>query len=117
MKKFLADESVDFRLVKSLRLSEYDVEAVIETHAGITDEEVLELANKLNAILITEDKDFGELTYRLKKPSKGIILLRLSGVSINDKINKVKEVLENRKDKLYQSFTLIGINKVRIKEM
>lgn len=117
MKKFLADESVDFRLVKSLRVSEYDVEAVIETHAGITDEEVLELANKLNAILITEDKDFGELTYRLKKPSKGIILLRLSGVSINDKINKVKEVLENRKDKLYQSFTLIGINKVRIKEM
>lgn len=65
MKRFLADESVDFRIIKSLR-GKYDVQAVIEIHAGITDEEVLQLANHMEALLLTEDKDFGELTFRLK---------------------------------------------------
>ena len=89
MKKLLADESVDHRIVKSLQENKYDIEAIVETHSGISDNEVLKIANELNAILLTEDKDFGELTYRLKKPSKGIILLRLSGEAIGNKIKKL----------------------------
>ena len=60
----LADESVDFNIVRRLREDDYKVQAVIETSPGISDEAVLVAANKLEAILLTEDTDFGELTYR-----------------------------------------------------
>ncbi len=115
MKKFLADESVDFRIVKSLRESNYEIQAVIELDPGLSDEDVLKMANELEAILITEDKDFGELTFRLKKPNKGIILIRMSGVPIQDKINKIKLVLQNYINQLSNSFTIISENKIRIK--
>lgn len=94
MGKFLADESVDFRIVKALREDHYEVEAIVEINPSIDNEQVLAIANELNAVLITEDKDFGELTYRLRKPNKGIILMRFRKEHIEVKIKKVKEVLE-----------------------
>jgi len=77
MEKFLADESVDFRIGTHLREGGYEIEAIVEINPSISDEEVLTLANEMEAILVTEDKDFGELTYRLKKPNRGIVLIRI----------------------------------------
>ena len=94
MEKFLADESVDFRIVKSLRSDGYQIEAIVELESGIDDDDVLKMAMELEAILLTEDKDFGELTFRLQKPNKGIILIRMRGEPIENKIKKLKEVLE-----------------------
>ena len=44
------------------------MEAVVEVNPSISDEEVLQMANDLEAILLTKDKDFGELTYRPPQP-------------------------------------------------
>lgn len=52
MAKFLADESVDFRIVSQLRENGYEIEATIEVNPSISDEQVLEIANDLEAILI-----------------------------------------------------------------
>lgn len=90
MKKILADESVDFRIVRSLREDNYQVEAIIQLNSGIGDREVLTLASEIDAIRLTEDKGFGELTYRLRKPNKGIPLFRMSGESIDTKIRLLK---------------------------
>ena len=88
MKKFLADGSVDFRIVKSLRSDGFEIEAIVELTPSINDDEVLKMAMDLEAILLTEDKDFGELTFRLQKPNRGIILIRMSGEPIESKIKK-----------------------------
>lgn len=117
MTKFLADESVDFRIVTSLRDEGYDIEAVLEINPSISDEQVLHMANELKAILFTEDKDFGDLTYRLNKPNLGIILIRMSGSPIQKKMSKIFKVLEEYLDKLSYSFTVISNDKVRIKKM
>lgn len=116
MTKFLADESVDFRIVTNLREDGYEVEAVIEMDPGISDDQVLEIANDLEAILLTEDKDFGDLTYRLNKPNQGIILIRMSGDPIEEKMNKIIQVLEEYLDQLSDSFTVISKDKVRIRK-
>ncbi|MGR3178623.1 MAG: DUF5615 family PIN-like protein [Candidatus Anammoxibacter sp.] len=58
--KIVADESVDHRIVKILRNDGFDVASVVEKYAGVSDKEVLELARKDNAILLTEDSDFGK---------------------------------------------------------
>ena len=42
-----------------------------------SDEEIIKKCEDENRILITDDKDFGELVFRLGKPTKGIILLRI----------------------------------------
>ncbi len=38
----------------------------------------LDKANKEGRVLITDDKDFGKLIFRLEKPSSGVILIRTS---------------------------------------
>ena len=62
--KFLVDECCDAGLVASLRNSGHDVTYVIEQKAGMSDDEVLLNAYNEERILLTEDKDFGELAYR-----------------------------------------------------
>ena len=113
---WIADESVDFRIIEKLRESGYRVEAIVESVAGVDDDQVLKIANEKGWILLTEDKDFGELTYRLKKPNRGILLLRLSGVKIDDKIRMVVETIENHGDDIADAFAVLSKNKLRIKQ-
>ena len=78
---FLADESVDRQIVDSLRQRGHDVLYVAEMEPGISDDAVLDLANQEGALLLTADKDFGELVFRLGRFAPGVILLRLAGLS------------------------------------
>lgn len=52
--RFLADESCDFAVVRSLRAAGYDVEAVSQSFPSAPDIEVLRVAAENNRILITE---------------------------------------------------------------
>jgi predicted nuclease of predicted toxin-antitoxin system len=58
--KFLGDENLDSQIVERLRLDGHIVWYVIEMQPGISDDDVLNLANTEGAILLTFDKDFGE---------------------------------------------------------
>lgn len=60
---FVADENFDFGIVKILREKGYSVLAIAESFSSIPDPQVLQLTNDRNAILLTEDKDFGELVH------------------------------------------------------
>ena len=75
--RFIADEGVDAQIVAALRKEGHDVLYVIEFDAGASDPDILCNANEEDRILITRDKDFGELVFRLKKVHSGIILNRL----------------------------------------
>ena len=77
----LADECIDKRIVDYLRGKGYDVIYVAELAPSIPDNEVLDIANEKSAILLTNDKDFGELVFRQRKLNQGIVLIRLSGFS------------------------------------
>lgn len=61
--RFLADESCDFRIVRALRAAGHDVHAIVEDSPGAPDGAVLESARKVNRILLTEDRDFGQLVF------------------------------------------------------
>jgi hypothetical protein len=58
---FVADESVDRLIVERLRREGYQVSYVAELEPGMLDEAVLNLANQETALLLTADKDFGEM--------------------------------------------------------
>ena len=68
-----------------MRLDGHEVLYVVEMEPGIPDDEVLKLANNEDAILLTSDKDFGELVFRLRRIAAGVVLIRLFGLSSNDR--------------------------------
>jgi predicted nuclease of predicted toxin-antitoxin system len=76
--RWLADECVDAALVRELRGFGHDVTYVAEQLAGLTDPEVLKQARDAGRLLLTEDKDFGDLVFRSRLAVPGVILLRLS---------------------------------------
>lgn len=117
MNKLVVDESVAYEIVEKLKESGFEVLSILEISPGIDDEEVLELALKEEAILVTEDKDFGELTYRLRKSSHGILLIRLIGVSEVEKTKIVIDAVKSHLEDIRNNFAVLSSNKLRIKEI
>lgn len=60
----VADENVDHGAINALRAKGYRVVAISEELAGEKDEIVLRRARELRAVLLTFDKDFGELMFK-----------------------------------------------------
>ena len=77
--RFLADESCDHAVVRALRAAGFDVLAVADVTPRATDEAVIELAARDGRVLLTEDKDFGQLVYALGHSTVGVILIRYPG--------------------------------------
>lgn len=77
--RFLLDESAEYRLASFLRNPGHDVTAIAHDYpAGLADTEVLALARREDRILITNDRDFGELIIRQRLAHAGVIFFRLS---------------------------------------
>ncbi len=113
--KILADEGVDRPIVERLRQSNHHVWYVAEMEPGISDNFVLDLANQEGAILLTADKDFGELVFRQGRITKGVILIRLAGISPIRKAEIVDSVLSAHGGEMEQVFTVITPGAVRIR--
>jgi len=115
--RFLADENVDKPIVKRLRDDGHTVLYVLEMEPGISDDEVIHLANQEFALLITADKDFGELVFRLRRIVNGIVLVRLAGLSPQSKAETVAIAIQVHADELTQNFTMITPGSVRIRKL
>jgi hypothetical protein len=76
---FLADESCDFAVVRALREAGFDVMAVSEPSLGTEDHVVIDLAIHERRMVITEDKDFGQLVYAEGRATGGVLFLRFPG--------------------------------------
>ena len=113
--KILADEGVDRPIVARLRQSGYQVWYVAEMEPGISDETVLDLANREGAVLLTADKDFGELVFRQERMTGGIILIRLAGISPARKAEIVASALGAHGGEMEQAFTVMTPGAVRIR--
>lgn len=74
--RILADENIDPFLVNWLRTQGHDVSSVRESARGAPDPNVLDAATRENRVLLTADKDFGDVVYRQGRPTAGVILLR-----------------------------------------
>lgn len=114
--KFLADEGVDKPIVTMLRNAGFDIGYILELIPGADDETVLELAHSQQRILITQDKDFGELVFRLQQPHHGIILIRLEGYTPHFKAEIVTQFLQHHEAEMPDKFTVIQPNAIRIRK-
>ena len=111
----LADESVDFGIINNLRQKGIVVVSISEDYAGIKDKEVMKLARDKKYLLITEDKDFGELTYRLKFEHCGILLIRLIDLPRKERLPLVTEIIDMYFEKMKGNFSVLTSKGLRIK--
>jgi predicted nuclease of predicted toxin-antitoxin system len=113
--KLIADEGLDKPIVDVLRNADFDVLYVLETNQGADDDLILATANSQQRILLTQDKDFGELVFRLQRTHYGVILIRLEGLAPALKAEIVLNAITAHKEELINAFTVIQPNAIRIR--
>ena len=113
----LADESIDAPIVERLRFDGHGVLYVAEIRPSIMDDEVIDRANADLCPLMTGDKDFGELVFRLHRVTLGVILVRLSGLSPHLKSIIVSDAIRLHGNEMIHAFTVISPGMVRIRRV
>lgn len=113
--KFLVDESTGLKAARALTVH-HDVVYVDDVSKGARDTDILKRALQEKRILITNDKDFGELIVRNREAHAGVIFLRLQDDVPAVRIRVIEQLIQNFGDKLYDTFTIATEKKVRMRK-
>lgn len=113
--RILADENIDDGIVEQLRDAGHEIWYVTEMTPGIGDDEVLAQANRHGALLLTGDKDFGELVYRQQRINAGVLFIRLAGLTAAAKARMVTRAIDDHGAGMMGRFTVIAPGQVRIR--
>jgi hypothetical protein len=100
----VADESVDGPIVDLLRSGGHSLVYIAEVEQGLDDDAVFDLANKDRAVLLTEDKDFGEMVFRL------------AGLSNMAKAQAASAAITAHGSELSGAFTVVSPGTMRIRK-
>jgi predicted nuclease of predicted toxin-antitoxin system len=114
--KIVADENVDKQIVDRLRLDGHHAVFIAELDPGIDDETVLGLSRKVNSVLLTADKDFGELIFRRRLLHAGLLLIRLEGIEPGPKAELVALALEQHGDEMRTRFGVLSSGALRLRK-
>lgn len=117
MIKFIADVNVEKGIVDFLLQKGYDIKWIPDYDCEITDDELLKIAKEEHRILITNDKDFGELVFLQKKLAAGIILIRVKEQKTRIKLELFQNLLANYSEKILDHFVVITETKYRFISM
>ena len=112
--KFIVDENAGPSVAKWLTSIGHEVHSVYDESPGISDDEILKKAFDENLIVVTSDKDFGELVFKNNMPHKGVILMRLVNESSPNKIQVLSRLLEQFSELLPDRFVVVTEGGVRI---
>jgi len=94
--RLLANENIPLASVRRLRALKHDVLAVAETMPGSSDVEVLHLAGDERRIVLTFDRDYGELIFVRNLPCPaGVIFLRFAPATPEEAADRLSPLLED----------------------
>ena len=116
MIRLLADENVDMPTIRGLRAVGHDVSSVGETTPSIMDENVLALAYQEERVLLTFDKDFGELVFRRRLPHAGVLLCRVAEIPMPERLTLITQILAQYGEELSGGFGVLTGHLFRLKK-
>ena len=111
--RFLVDESSGRALANLLKEAKYDVLFSRDVLPAVDDEKILEFAESEKRVLISDDRDFGELIFRFNKPTSGVIFLR----TLTTDPNKIFEMIKDVLDKAEGKFIIVREARIRVREL
>ena len=105
--RFLLDEGLPFRLAAYLQSEGHDVAICGRDHPrSLQDRDILAIAVAEQRIVLTNDKDFGDLVFRDRLPHAGVILFRFGYLPIEVRIALLRQVLTEHVDALDRFFVV-----------
>ena len=111
--RFLVDECTGSKVAEWLRGESYEVFSVFDEARGMTDDEILAKAFTENWLLITNDKDFGEMVFRERRKHHGVVFMRVDDERATNKIEVLRRLLVGYAEKLSEEFVVVTETKVR----
>jgi len=111
------DENIDQWLIDIFKGEGFDILSIREQSSGITDREVIEIAGKQKGVLVTEDKDFGELAFSHDLKNCSVILLRYHQSERREIASSVKKVLSYLDKTSDHFFFTVSKRKIRKRRM
>jgi len=112
--QFLANENFPIKSVLLFRQSGFDIKAIGTDNPSIADEEVIEIANKEDRIILTFDKDYGELIFKYGyKPKAGVIFLRFHNFEPEKPAEYLLKMFETATINFENTLTVIDRKKIR----
>jgi predicted nuclease of predicted toxin-antitoxin system len=111
----LADESVEYEVIERLRADGHSVLAITDLSQGMPDPAVLALAAQRHLLLLTADRDFGDMIRRdlHQAPRERIVLYRLRHISTTQKALTVADAFARHGPQLPNAFTVIAGSRIR----
>ena len=114
MSVFLADEHFPVSSTYLLRNAGYEVSAIVEDSIGVDDTEVMALAVLENRIILTFDRDYGELIYRRRLPAPaGIVHFRFLPSAPEEAGHRLLALFGDDTVPLEGNYTVIDQNQIR----
>ena len=110
--RFLIDESTGRKLAGIIKQAGYNAVFSFDILGRTSDEELLKFAEKKKYVLISDDKDFGELIFRLNKPASGVIFLRMAKHP-KKRFAAIKGIL----DKAEGKFIVVKEGQIKIRDL
>jgi predicted nuclease of predicted toxin-antitoxin system len=115
MLKFVLDVGVGNKVGQYLMANGYDVVMIATLNPNMSDLDILAIAELDDRMVITMDKDFGELVYHTSKAHKGVILLRLEDANGDEKVEVMKFIMDNFSTQLEGKFCVFRNGRFRIR--
>ena len=113
--RFIIDVSVGVFVEDYLLKEGVDFVSVRNINPRMKDAEILGIAVQEKRIVLTMDKDFGELVYNCGQNHAGVLLLRLEDENASEKIKTLAYILDNYASQLQDHFCVFSNNRFRIK--
>src|SRR4029079_16532151 len=102
--RLVADENVSQRIIERLRAGGFEVLSIGEASSGASDEDVLNIAAREQRVLLTEDRDFGELVIRQRRRVLGLILLELDRIANASQADLIAQTLNRTRGSAFGQF-------------
>ena len=112
--RFLANENFPFPSLQLLRKAGFEIISISESFPGISDPEVIEKAISYNAIILTFDKDYGELIYKYKRQAPpAVVFFRFKGEQPDAAGKILLDIMKIKEFVLENNFTVIERDSLR----
>src|SRR4051812_38668432 len=111
---FIVDESTGVYIASWLRSEGYDAVSIRDLMPRLPDEQILDLAVRTDRIVVTNDKDFGDLVFRDRRPHRGIILLRLPNNLRATKVAALTRLLADPPEDIASCFVVVTDRGIRV---
>lgn len=117
MIRLMIDVNLGIGIEDYLKSQGYDVVTVRSINPSMDDEEICRLAKNESRIILTLDKDFGDLVYKNRLKHSGILILRLDDWSLKNKIDILQWILHQHGENLQDSFSIYQKGNLRIRKI